>query len=214
MSFTMENGNSLYARIAELEKENEELKKYIEINLAVQKCRWCKVGACECDCDKCEITGCYECVSGSKDGYMNLCDDCAAEEDDEESEESNQVFKDFTPAKPRLSSDALIAKIKWQLDEADVAEVKGTGKGGHITLSDLKDLIAASKKAWDEESDESEEDESDVVEWTEDRFGGDTCGFCNQPNDGRWIEGQEDAVCKKCSQVWEYDDDTDSYHKK
>jgi len=83
---TMENGNSLYARIAELEKENEELKKvvdikqkYIEINLAVQKCPWCKVGACECDCDKCKITGCYECVSNSKDGNMNLCDDCAEE---------------------------------------------------------------------------------------------------------------------------------------
>ena len=84
---SMENGNSLYVRIAELEKENEVLKKelvikqmYIEINLAYHKCPWCKVGACECDCDKCEITGCYECVSGSKDGYMNLCDDCEEDE--------------------------------------------------------------------------------------------------------------------------------------
>ena len=34
MSFTMENGNSLYARIAELEKENEKLK---EENEALQK---------------------------------------------------------------------------------------------------------------------------------------------------------------------------------
>ena len=74
---TMENGNSLYARIAELEKENEELKKYIEINLAVQKCPWCKVGACECDCDKCELTGCYECVSSCNNPKCyNLCPDC------------------------------------------------------------------------------------------------------------------------------------------
>ena len=76
----MENGNSLYVRIAELEKENEELKKYIEINLAVQKCPWCKVGACECDCDKCKITGCFECVIRNNDGNMNLCDDCEEDE--------------------------------------------------------------------------------------------------------------------------------------
>ena len=54
---------------------------------------------------------------------------------------------------------------------------------------------------------------AEEVEWSADRFGGDKCGFCNEPNDGLWIEGQEDAVCEKCSQVWEYDADTDSYHK-
>ena len=59
----------------------------------------------------------------------------------------------------------------------------------------------------------SDSDDEEEVEWSADRFGGDKCGFCNEPNDGLWIEGQEDAVCEKCSQVWEYDADTDSYHK-
>ena len=40
-----------------------------------------------------------------------------------------------------------------------------------------------------------------------------TCRFCDEPNTGCWIEGQEDAVCEKCSKVWEYDDATDDYYK-
>jgi len=64
-----------------------------------------------------------------------------------------------------------------------------------------------------EEYPELETDDEDVVKWSAYQFGGDKCGFCNQPNEGRWIEGDEDAVCEKCSQVWEYDDDTDSYRQ-
>ena len=52
---------------------------YIKINLAVQKCPWCRVGACECDCDKCGVTGCHECVSSCNDEHYNLCNDCAEE---------------------------------------------------------------------------------------------------------------------------------------
>ena len=58
-----------------------------------------------------------------------------------------------------------------------------------------------------------DDDDEDVVKWSPDQFGGDKCGFCNEPNKGLWIEGDEDAVCEKCSQVWEYDDDTDSYRQ-
>ena len=33
---------------------------------------------CECDCDKCGVTGCYECVTGGHGTGedMNICNEC------------------------------------------------------------------------------------------------------------------------------------------
>ena len=44
---------------------------------------------CECDCDKCGVWGCYECVSGGhgKNEDLNLCPKCEEEEEEEEEEE-------------------------------------------------------------------------------------------------------------------------------
>ena len=57
---------------------------------------------------------------------------------------------------PKLTPKAKKLVEKWQLDEDDVKEVTGTGAGGSVKESDLKELIAAAKEAWEEE--ESEED--------------------------------------------------------
>ena len=91
----MENGDALYARIAELER-------CIRINLAVHKCPWCKEGACECDCDNCYITGCFECVGGGygKEEDLNLCKDCANAYHSD-SEEEEEVLEDLTPEQLR-----------------------------------------------------------------------------------------------------------------
>ena len=57
---------------------------------------------------------------------------------------------------PKLSPGALKLAKQWQLDEDDLAEVKPTGAGDTIKKSDLKELVEAAKKAWAEESSESE----------------------------------------------------------
>ena len=45
-----------------------------------KNCPLCKVGNRDCDCDKCGLYGCYECVSGYNDGdYPNLCSKCENE---------------------------------------------------------------------------------------------------------------------------------------
>ena len=53
------------------------------------------------------------------------------------------------------------------------------------------------------------------IPWTEDDFcDRDTCYFCDEENDGDWVDGQEDAVCIKCSKKWRYDDNEDCYKKR
>ena len=74
-----------------------ELERCIRINLAVHKCPWCKEGACECDCDNCHITGCFECVGGGygKEEDLNLCKDCANAYHFD-SKEEEEVLEDLT----------------------------------------------------------------------------------------------------------------------
>jgi hypothetical protein len=45
-----------------------------------QVCPLCSVGNCECDCSKCGVTGCFECVTGGHglNEELNLCPECAA----------------------------------------------------------------------------------------------------------------------------------------
>lgn len=72
--------------------------------------------------------------------------------------------KKETPAF-KLSSGAKKLVEKWQIDEDDLKEITGTGTGGSIKQGDLKELIAAAKEAWEEESDsESEEDLAAIEE--------------------------------------------------
>jgi len=69
-----------------------EMKKELK-KLAVHKCSWCLVGACECDCDNCHITGCFKCVGGGygKEKDLNLCNECAdAYHSDSEKEEEEK----------------------------------------------------------------------------------------------------------------------------
>ena len=42
------------------------------------ECPLCNIGKCECDCDKCGVTGCYECVTGGHGTGedMNICNEC------------------------------------------------------------------------------------------------------------------------------------------
>lgn len=68
--------------------------------------------------------------------------------------EKKKVKKESTS--PKLTPKAKKLVEQWQLDEDDVKEVTGTGAGGSIKESDLKELIAAAKEAWEEE--ESEDD--------------------------------------------------------
>ena len=58
------------------------------------QCPLCKIGNQECDCDKCGVWGCYECVSGGwgKDKDLNLCVGC--EDDEEEDDEEEDDKKD------------------------------------------------------------------------------------------------------------------------
>ena len=60
---------------------------------------------------------------------------------------------------------------------------------------------------WDSEDDE---EEKTFVKWTPDFFGGDTCYFCKTKNTGYWTDC-EDAVCKGCSDKWEYNEG-DEFH--
>ena len=41
-------------------------------------CPLCNIGKCEYDCDKCGVTGCYECVTGGHGTGedMNICNEC------------------------------------------------------------------------------------------------------------------------------------------
>ena len=59
------------AQIIEIKKEDKEEKEE-------EPCSLCKIGNRECDCDKCGVWGCYECVSGGwgKDEDLNLCLTC------------------------------------------------------------------------------------------------------------------------------------------
>ena len=43
-----------------------------------QVCPLCSVGNCECDCSKCGVTGCFECVTGGHglNEELNLCPEC------------------------------------------------------------------------------------------------------------------------------------------
>ena len=56
--------------------------KYKDVEQAEQKCPLCKVGERDCDCDKCGLYGCYECVRRVRvDGdYPNLCSKCQNED--------------------------------------------------------------------------------------------------------------------------------------
>ena len=43
------------------------------------ECPLCNIiRKCECDCDKCGVTGCYECVTGGHGTgeNLNICDEC------------------------------------------------------------------------------------------------------------------------------------------
>jgi len=70
--------------------------------------------------------------------------------------------KKETPAF-KLSSGAKKLVEKWQIDEDDLKEITGTGTGGSIKQGDLKELIAAAKEAWEEESDSGSESEEDLA---------------------------------------------------
>ena len=74
-------------------------------------------------------------------------------------------------------------------------------------MSDNNDIVF--KFCEDCECDSEEEE----VEWSEEQFCCGDCGFCGKPNDGWWIEGDEDAICEECAQVWEYISDDDVYRK-
>ena len=64
-------------------------------------CGWCSVGNRECDCDKCGVTGCFECVSGyhGLNETLNLCPECEEESDEEETlvmpDEMSKYIHDF-----------------------------------------------------------------------------------------------------------------------
>jgi len=74
-------------QIMEMKKELDDLKtkfEWLKTNLEITPCPLCEVGKRECDCDKCGVWGCYECVSGGhgKDEDLNLCPRCEEEEED------------------------------------------------------------------------------------------------------------------------------------
>ena len=75
-------------------------------------CGWCSVGNRECDCDKCGVTGCFECVSGyhGLNETLNLCPECEEESDEEElpmecGKCGNKSFKYSTEIFPPLGDD-------------------------------------------------------------------------------------------------------------
>lgn len=63
--------------------------------------------------------------------------------------------------KIKLSGGAKKLADKWQLDEDDLAEVKGTGVYETIKKSDLKELVAAAKEQWEDENTDGEENAGD-----------------------------------------------------
>lgn len=117
----MENGDALYARIAELEKENEKLKEKngeledLVHNLGGRKCEICGKGnwelgltALEMDYD--DTTG-FHCCQG-QECLRQFWKGCDEDTDDEDEEEEEEVLDDLTCEKLR-------------------ARLKGYGKGGY-----------------------------------------------------------------------------------
>ena len=103
----MENGDSLYARIAELEKENEKLKEKngeledLVHNLGGRKCEICGKGngelgltALEMDYD--DTTG-FNCCQG-QECLRQFWKGCDEDTDDEDEEEEEEVLENLTCA--------------------------------------------------------------------------------------------------------------------
>ena len=100
-------------------------------------CGWCSVGNRECDCDKCGVTGCFECVSGyhGLNETLNLCPECEEESDEEETlvmpDEMSKYIHDFIRAPKRFPAahhDAFvegIASLKSFIAETNQEDYNG-----------------------------------------------------------------------------------------
>ena len=79
-----------------------------------------------------------------------------------------------------------------------------TKKCLNVRFSDGESVI---KKVWI-----GVKNQNQFIAWTENDFcDRDTCYFCDEENDGDWVDGQEDAVCDCCRKKWRYDEDRDGY---
>jgi hypothetical protein len=76
------------------DQENIESRgKYKHEEEEEKKCEICSVLSASCDCDKCGIHGCYDCVVGatSNDEDINLCDKCYEWNTEEEEREEREL---------------------------------------------------------------------------------------------------------------------------
>ena len=100
--------------------------------------------------------------------------DSDSDEDTDEEDEDEYFFSDThneefecNDKKFKVSAYAYVLLKQWQLaprlpdDEwqGEIEEITGTGKGGVIISKDLKEIIVAVKRAWDEEVTDDEDDD-------------------------------------------------------
>jgi hypothetical protein len=128
-----------------------------------------------------------------------------------------------------ITSEAAKLANQWQLDADDIAEeVKPTGADNTIRRNDLKEIVKAAIKAWDEEvfSDEDDEDEDNTDEGAYEcgcYYKAAAGGFCGQRfvdkygcttesrilYSGEWesdcdehYQSEERYVCINCADEW------------
>tara|TARA_R110002126_G_scaffold4985_4_gene26152 strand:- start:10368 stop:10697 length:330 start_codon:yes stop_codon:yes gene_type:complete len=76
--------------VEENEKCKTEILRHKTKMVEKPTCAICSINTANCDCDKCGVWGCYDCVANKNDEY-NICDKCDCEE-----EEEPYCFKDTT----------------------------------------------------------------------------------------------------------------------
>ena len=204
MSYTMEDGDSLYARITKLDIEKEFYKdchnvigyklflegkefkaRIAELEKENKKLKEENEKYCAFVSDLDEdlqetYNGYWKCNAG----YWKR-DENVLEEDKKEDKKEDKTVRERIKLSPKAKK---LAK-QWQLDEEDLAQVTPTGANNTIKGDDLTELIEAAKKAWAEESsDESTDEDTD-----DERRICRTCGF--ESND--YTDFEHDR-CQKC----------------
>ena len=69
--------------VEENEKCKTEILRHKTKMVEKPTCAICSINTANCDCDKCGVWGCYDCVANKNDEY-NICDKCDCEEEIEE----------------------------------------------------------------------------------------------------------------------------------
>ena len=148
----------LEARIAELEKENEALKKKDEFNGEFYgnlpghdnfPFDWDE------HLEIITMNG-YKFEDGEwkRDGWK-YCED-----ESEWVEDEDQVVE-LNDKKDKVSKFAYELIKEWELDGKDLMKITGTGKGGAIISGDLQFLVQKQKYLWEKESTDEDTDEED-----------------------------------------------------